>query len=52
VRSIYAAWECGDYGSVDWADPQIEIVMADGPAPGSWTGLGGMTEGWRDFVSA
>jgi len=23
--------------------------MADGSAPGSWTGLVGMTEGWRQF---
>jgi|SRR5271167_447341 len=26
--------------------------MADGPVPGRWTGLGGMTEGWREFRSA
>jgi ketosteroid isomerase-like protein len=52
VRSIFAAWERGDFGPVDWADPDIEFVIADGPAPGRWNGVLGMTEGWRDFLSA
>jgi ketosteroid isomerase-like protein len=52
VRSIWAAWGRGDYTSAEWAHPEIEFVIADGPSPGSWTGLAGMTEGWRDFLSA
>jgi len=52
VRSIYAAWERGDYGSAEWADPEIEYVFADGPTPGTWTGLAGMAEVWRDWLSA
>jgi ketosteroid isomerase-like protein len=47
VRSLFAAWERGDYASVDWADPQIEFVVADGPDPGRWTGIAGLTEAMR-----
>jgi len=52
VRSIHATWERGDWSSADWADPKIEYVIADGPAPGSWTGLDGLREGWRSFLDA
>jgi ketosteroid isomerase-like protein len=52
VRSIYAAWERGDYSSTDWAHPEIESVSADGPAPGSWKGLAGMAKATRDFLSS
>jgi ketosteroid isomerase-like protein len=52
VRSILAAWERGDFSGTDWADPEIEWVVADGPAPGSWRGFPGMVEGARAFMSA
>jgi ketosteroid isomerase-like protein len=52
VRSMYAAWERDDYRSTSWADPEIEFVLADGPDPGSWRGIAGMTQGWRTFLSS
>jgi ketosteroid isomerase-like protein len=51
VRSLYAAWERGDRSSIEWAHPEIEFVIADRPAPGSGTGLAGMTKGFRDLLS-
>lgn len=47
VRSIVAPWERGDYGSAEWADPEIEYVIADGPSPGRWRGRAAMAEAAR-----
>jgi ketosteroid isomerase-like protein len=53
VRSICSAWERGDWGSAEWADPEIEFVVGgEGPAPGVWTGVAGMANRWREFLSA
>ena len=52
VRSIFAGWEAGDFSSAEWAHPEIECVMADGPSAGSWKGLSGMAEAQRDWLTA
>jgi ketosteroid isomerase-like protein len=51
VRSLFAAWERGDFSSAEWADPELELVIADGPAPGKWTGLIGAARGLRELLS-
>ena len=52
VRSLYAAWRHGDWSSAEWADPEIEFVVVDGPSPGIWTGVNGMVEGFRKVLDA
>ena len=52
VRSICAPWWRGDFSSTAWAHPEIEYVIVGGPSPGSWTGVAGLEEGSRNFLSA
>jgi ketosteroid isomerase-like protein len=53
VRSIYAAWARGDYySSVEWAHPEIEFVVMDGPSPGGLTGVAAVEDNWREFQRA
>jgi ketosteroid isomerase-like protein len=51
VRSIYANWERGDFSSIEWTDPEFEIVAADGAETGR-AGLVGTVAGIREFLSA
>ena len=50
VRSICAAWERGDFSSVEWADPMIRYVWADGPTPSGSRGVAQMAADWRAFL--
>lgn len=58
VRSIYAEWARGDFSSLHWAAPDFELVLADGPSPGSWRGAeasrawGEQLRTWEDFRAA
>jgi ketosteroid isomerase-like protein len=52
VRSIYTTWERGDFSAVEWVDPDVELVVVDGPMPGTWTGLAGLAQAWRDWTDA
>ena len=52
VRSIFVAWERGDFRETNWAHREIQHEFADGPNPGAFTGMAGMAEGWREFLAA
>jgi ketosteroid isomerase-like protein len=52
ARSIFADWERGNYRSAEWADPEIEFVIADGPPPATWKGLAVMAKGFREILNA
>jgi len=52
VRPIFAAWARGDFSSVEWADPDVEFVIADGLRPGVWMGVTSMVERWREAEAA
>jgi hypothetical protein len=49
VRSIFDAWESGDFSRTDWASSEIEFGFGDGPDPQRWSGIAGMAEGWFGF---
>jgi ketosteroid isomerase-like protein len=53
VRSVYAAWERGNFGETHWVDPDIECqFIGDAPSPGTSKGLDGMARAWREWLSA
>jgi ketosteroid isomerase-like protein len=52
VRSIYAAWDRGDFTKSDWAHPEIEYVITDGPHPGRWIGIVAVADVLHDELRA
>jgi ketosteroid isomerase-like protein len=52
VHAIFADWERGDLSSVDWADPKIDFVFADGPEPGTHVGREAMQELFRGWLNS
>src|ERR1043165_6538278 len=52
VRGLYAAWEHGDFRSAQWAHPEIEYVVDDGPEPGTFRGRAGMAAYGRRVLDA
>ena len=49
VRSIYAGLERGDFSSAEWAHPEIEYVVIEGPSPTTFRGLAELAAGMRDL---
>jgi ketosteroid isomerase-like protein len=52
VKSIYAEWERGVWGSAEWADPEIQFEMTGGLLQGSWSGIEEMGRAWRTMLSS
>jgi ketosteroid isomerase-like protein len=56
VRSIMANVERGDWsdylGAAEWAHPEIQWVIAEGPTAGSWTGVAAMVQSVRGMLEA
>jgi ketosteroid isomerase-like protein len=50
VRSIYAAWERGDFSSAEWAAPEIVYVRANELSPETATGVTGLAEVTRTSI--
>jgi uncharacterized protein len=51
VRAVYARWTEGSFAEIEWADPDIELVMHT-PGGGTSRGTDGMLDAWRDFLGA
>ena len=52
VRSIWAAWERGDFSAAEWAHPEIEYVVVGGPEPGTWIGRAQMAQARGEYMRA
>jgi hypothetical protein len=52
VRSIFEAWERGDFSSVEWAHPEIECVSDEPPIPLNATGIAELGRVWGNWLHA
>jgi ketosteroid isomerase-like protein len=52
VRSIYAAWEGGDFNATDWAHPEMELLVMDVPEQGRRKGLAAIADLWREWLGS
>ncbi len=51
VRSIYEAWEQGDFSrTTEWAHPQIECASFGGPVTGGYSGPAAIEAGWSEML--
>jgi ketosteroid isomerase-like protein len=50
VWAIYEDWGRGDFSSLDWAHPDFELALVDGPNPGRWRGADAGAA-WRDMLA-
>ena len=41
----------GDVSKVEWADPELSFVFADGPLQGEWRGVGVAATIWSNFLA-
>ena len=52
VRSFGAAWERRDFPRMaELVDPEMELVMADGPDPGTQIGFERLQRIWREYLT-
>src|SRR5450432_3990460 len=52
VRSIYPAWERGDFSRTDWMDPEIEVVVVSELLPISAKGLVELGRIWGEAMNS
>ena len=45
-------WAKGDWGSAEWADPDIEFEIVGGLEEGRWRGVAEMAESWATRMRA
>jgi ketosteroid isomerase-like protein len=51
VRSIYAAWERGDFRDAEWADPEIVLVRPESLDGDALKGRAAAEGGWREWLT-